>query len=97
MAAAAGLFALLPLAPAAAAEPRTVVLNCDNGRTYITLQRPGTAVFKDTQSRTVLVIQSLDDTDFTGVPDRLRTTCTFEDFENEETTRVGEFLITPAR
>jgi hypothetical protein len=61
MAATAGLFALLPLAPAAAAEPRTVVLTCDNGSTYTTLQRPGTAVFKDTQSRTVLVIQSVDD------------------------------------
>jgi hypothetical protein len=89
MAATAGLFALLPLAPAAAAEPRTVVLTCDNGSTYTTLQRPGTAVFKDTQSRTVLVIQSVDDQEFTGTPDPLRTTCTFEN-------RSGEFLITPA-
>ncbi len=92
MIATAGLLALLPLASAAAADPRTVVLTCDNGRTYTTLQRPGTAVFKDTQSRAVLVIQSLNDTDFTGVPDRLRTTCTFR---LEGNTVVGEFLITP--
>jgi hypothetical protein len=90
----AGLFALLPLAPAAAAEPREVVLKCDNGRTYTTLQRPGTAVFKDTKSRTVLVVQSVDDTDFTGVPDRLRTTCRFK---TDGEKHVGEFLITPAR
>jgi hypothetical protein len=88
MTATAGLLALLPLAPAAAAETRTVVLTCDNGRVYTTLQRPGTPVFKDTQSRTVLVVQSVDDTDFTGVPDQLRTSCTFEG-------RVGEFVITP--
>ncbi len=93
MTATAGLFALLPLAPAAAADPRTVVLTCDNGDTYTTLQRPGTAVFKDTQSRAVLVIQSVNDTDFTGVPDRLRTTCTFP--ASDGSTVVAEFLITP--
>jgi len=71
------------------------VLTCDNGRAYTTLQRPGTAVFKDTQSRAVLAIQSFNDTDFTGVPDRLRTRCSFQDDEGMAV--VGEFLITPAR
>lgn len=87
------LLALLPLAPAAAAAPRTLVLTCENGRIYTTFQRPGTAVFKDTQSRAVLVIQSVNGTDFTGVPDRLRTMCTFP--AGEGNTVVAEFLITP--
>ena len=74
----AGLCALLPLAPVTAAESREVVLTCDDGRTFTTQQRPGTAVFKDTQSRSVLVIQSFNGEDLSGTPDRLRTTCTFE-------------------
>jgi hypothetical protein len=69
------------------------VLTCDDGRIYNTTQRPGTAVFKDTQSRAVLVIQAVNDTDFTGVPQRLRTRCTFPDGGSVV---VGEFLITPA-
>lgn len=94
MTAMAGLVALLPLEPAAAADARTLVLTCDNGQTFTTLQRPGTAVFKDTQSRAVLVIQSANDTDFTAVPDRLRTRCTFT--ASDGSTVVAEFLITPA-
>jgi hypothetical protein len=88
-----GLLALMPFTPASAAAPRTFVLTCDNGHTYATVQRPGTPVFSDTQSRAVLVIQAANNTDFTRVPDMLRTTCTFMD---DESTVVGEFLITPA-
>jgi hypothetical protein len=87
-----GLIALLPSTPAAAADAEEYVLTCDNGRTYTTLHRAGNPVFKDTHSRTVLVIQSVDGTDFTGVPDRLRTTCTFR---SDGRTVVAEFLITP--
>ncbi len=109
MTATAGLFALSPLAPASAAEPSELVLTCDNRRTYTTLQRPGTPVFKDTQSRTVLIIQSFNGQSYSGTPDRLRTEC---DFQREKTDEqgnpvldadgepvmedvFGEFLITP--
>jgi hypothetical protein len=93
MIATAGLLASLPLAPAAAADAGTFVLTCGNGQTYTTLHRPGNPVFKDKQSRTVLVIQSAGGMDYTGVPDRLRTTCTFL---SGGSTVVAEFLITPA-
>ena len=42
-----------------------------------------------------MVIQSVDDTDFTGVPDRLRTACTFQNDDGMPV--AGEFLISPAR
>lgn len=93
MTATAGLIAMVPLASASAAAPRPIILTCDDGQTYTTLQRPGTPVFKDTLSRAVLVIQSANGTDFTSVPERLRTTCNFLDDNGSPV--VAEFLITP--